>query len=50
MLSLTPVRMHWGDQIQHDAALVVYLNKHQGRLECRLRAQCVSVVLNKDCQ
>lgn len=39
-----------GDQSHRDSALVGYLNKHQGSLECRLRAQSLSVVLNKDTQ
>lgn len=39
-----------GDESHRDPALVGYLNKHQGSLEWRLRAQSLSVVLNKDAQ
>lgn len=48
---LSPIGMgDWGNHIHNDAALVGYLNKHQGSLECRLRGQCFSVALNKDSQ
>lgn len=43
-------RKESGDQSHRDSALVEYLNKHQGSLECRLRAQRLSVVWNKDAQ